>query len=336
VKKNLFIFLVMLSVVEALAQDIHLSQFWANPLYLNPAQAGMFDGDYRVAGAFRNQWRTVPVNYTTFSVCGDTRYNNVFSQYGTVGAGVIFNNDNSGDSRYTINQFYVPLSYIQKFKGDTNLSVSIGISPGVSNISFNTRKLTYDNQFNGDAYDPTLPSGENYPTQSKTYFDIGTGLAAQYKLKNMGYISAGTSLSHLTRPNVSFFKSEGVDLYMKSNAYINVKYPIKDILYLHADVMYEHQGPFHETILAGRVAYILDKKDNISVNAGISARLQDAFILLLGMDYKRLRCGVAYDINTSNFTPATNKRGAIEVALLYIFNKPPVFKPKKRSCPVYM
>ena len=335
-KKSSFILLVMLSVVEASAQDIHLSQFWANPLYLNPAQAGMFDGDYRVAGAFRNQWRTVPVNYTTFSVCGDARFTNVLSQQGGAGAGIIFNNDNSGDSRYTINQFYVPLSYIQKFKGDSNLSISLGISPGISNISFNTRKLTYDNQFNGDAYDPTLPSGENYPSQSKTYFDIGTGLAAQYKLKNMGYISAGTSLSHLTRPNVSFFKSAGVDLYMKSNAYINVKYPIKDILYLHADVMYEHQGPFHETILAGRVSYVLDKKENVSVNAGISARLQDAFILLLGMDYKRLTCGVAYDINTSNFTPATNKRGAIEVALLYIFSKPPIFTPKKRSCPVYM
>ncbi len=335
-KKSLFILFVMLSGVEAFTQDIHLSQFWANPLYLNPAQAGMFDGDYRVAGAFRNQWRTVPVNYTTFSFCGDARFTNVLSQQGGAGAGIIFNNDNSGDSRYTINQFYVPLSYIQKFKGDSNLSVSIGLSPGVSNISFNTRKLTYDNQFNGDVYDPTLPSGESYPTQSKTYFDVGTGLAAQYKLKNMGYITGGASLSHLTHPNVSFFKSEGVDLYMKSNTYLNVKYPIKDILYLHADVMYEHQGPFHETILAGRVAYILDKKDNISVNAGISARLQDAFILLLGMDYKRLRCGVAYDINTSNFTPATNKRGAIEVALLYIFNKPPVFMPKKRSCPVDM
>jgi len=332
---SLIVYCILLTV-NCTAQDIHLSQFWANPLYLNPAQAGMFDGDYRVAGAFRNQWRTVPVNYTTFSVCGDARFTNVFSQQGGAGVGIIFNNDNSGDSRYTINQFYVPLSYIQKFKGDTNLSVSIGISPGVSNLSFNTKRLTYDDQFNGDAYDPTLPSGEYYPTQSKTYFDVGTGLAAQYKLKGLGYISAGTSLSHLTRPNVSFFKTEGVDLYMKSNSYVNFKYPIKELLYLHLDAMYEHQGPFHETILAGRIAYVLDKKDNISVNAGLSARLQDAFILLLGMDYKRLRCGVAYDINTSNFKRATNKRGAIEVALLYIINKAPVFTPKKRSCPVYM
>lgn len=335
-KKSFFILFFCNALIRVSAQDIHLSQFWANPLYLNPAQAGMFDGDYRVAGAFRNQWRTVPVNYTTFSVCGDTKFNQVFSQQGTVGVGLIFNNDVSGDSHYSINQFYVPLSYIQKFKGDTNLSVSLGISPGVSNIAFRTNKLTYDNQFNGDAYDPSLPSGENYPTQSKTYFDIGSGLAVQYKLKGMGYVSAGTSLSHLTRPNVSFFKSEGVNLYSKSNTYVNFKYPIKEFLYLHLDAMYEKQGPFHETILAGRVAYILNKENNISVNAGLSARLKDAFIILLGMDYKTLRAGLAYDINTSNFQAATNKRGAIEVCLLYIFRKPPVFAPKKRSCPIYM
>ena len=318
------------------AQDIHLSQFWANPLYLNPAQAGMFDGDYRVAAAYRNQWRAVPVPYSTLSFCGDTRFNHVFSQQGTVGMGLVFNNDISGDSHYSINQAYIPLSYIQTFKGDTNLSISLGVSPGVSNIAFKTNKLTYDNQFDGDAYNASLPSGENYPLQSKTYFDIGTGLAFQYKLKAGGYISAGTSLSHLTRPNVSFFKSEGVNLYAKSNTYVSLKYPIKDLLFLHVDAMYEKQGPFHETILASRIAYVLNKEDHVSVNAGLSARLGDAFIVLLGMDYKSYRFGLAYDINTSNFTAATNKRGAIEVSLLYIFKKPQLFTPKKRSCPVYM
>ena len=100
--------------------------------------------------------------------------------------------------------------------------------------------------------------------------------------------------------------------------------------------MFEKQGPFHETILASRIGYVLNKEDNISVNAGISARLGDAFIALLGMDYKNYRFGLAYDVNSSNFQAATNKRGAIEVCLLYIIKKPPVFTPKKRSCPVYM
>lgn len=274
--------------------------------------------------------------YNTFSFLGDARFTNVPSQQGAAGAGLIFNNDVSGDSRYSINQLYVPLSYIQSFKSDTNLTVSFGISPGISNIAFKTQKLTYDNQFDGDAYNSALPSGENYPTLSKTYFDIGSGIAAQYKLKNNGYISVGTSLSHLNAPNVSFFKDEAVSLYKKSTSSLSVKYPIKDFLFLHADVMYEKQGAFHETVLAGRISYLLNPKDNISLNAGISGRWNDAFIFLAGMDYKNYRFGLAYDVNTSGFVPATNKRGAIEFSLLCIFNKRPVFTPKKRSCPVYM
>lgn len=324
-----------LALIRLNAQDIHLSQFWANPLYLNPAQTGVFDGDYRVAAAYRNQWRSIPVPYSTLSFCGDTKFNQVFSQHSAVGVGLIFNNDVSGDSRYSINQFYVPLSFIQKFKGDTNLTLSIGLSPGVSNIAFNTRKLTYDNQFDGDAYNPSLPSGENYPTLSKTYFDLGTGLAVQYKLKRLGYISLGTSLSHINRPNVSFFNA-GVNLYTKSTTYLNLKFPLNEVLFLHGDFMYAKQGPFHETILAGRLAYVVSKENNISLNAGISARWNDATIFLLGMDYKNYRVGLAYDVNTSAFNVATNKRGAIEVSLLCIFNKKPTFIPKKRSCPIYM
>ncbi len=313
-----------------------MSQFWANPLYLNPAQAGLFDGDYRVAAAYRNQWLAIPVPYATLSFCGDTKFNHVFSQHSAVGVGLVFNNDVSGDSRYSINQAYVPLSFIQTFKGDSNLSISLGVSPGVSNIAFNTRRLTYDSQFDGDAYNPSLPTGENYPTQSKTYFDIGSGLAVQYKLKRGGYISGGTSLSHINRPNVSFFKNEGVNLYAKSNSYINIKYPINEVLFVHGDFMYEKQGPFHETVIAGRLGYVVNKEDNISLNMGISARWNDATIVLLGMDYKNYRVGLAYDINTSAFNVATNKRGAIEVCILAIFKKRPTFIPKKRSCPVYM
>ncbi|HTA63438.1 MAG TPA: PorP/SprF family type IX secretion system membrane protein [Bacteroidia bacterium] len=325
-----------LTLINLKAQDIHLSEFWANPLYLNPAQTGVFDGDYRVAAAYRNQWRTIPVPYSTLSFCGDTKFNQVFSQNSSVGVGLIFNNDVSGDSRYSINQAYVPLSYIQKFKGDTNLTVSIGLSPGVSNIAFNTRKLSYDSQFDGDAYNPSLPTGENYPTQSKTYFDLGSGLAIQYKLKKLGYISVGTSLSHINRPNVSFFKNAGINLYSKSNTYVSVKLPLNEVLFVHGDFMYEKQGPFHETILAGRLAYVMSKEDNISLNFGLSARWNDAAIFLLGMDYKNYRVGLAYDVNTSAFNVATNKRGAIEVSLLCIFKKKPTFVPKKRSCPIYM
>ena len=319
-----------------IAQDIHFSQSWMQPLYLNAGNAGMFDGDYRVGGIYRNQWRAVPVPYSTISFLGDARFNRVLSQESALGAGLIFNNDISGDSRYSINQLYLPVSHIQYFRSDTNLSMSFGLAPGLSNIAFRTDRLTFDNQFDGDAYNSALPTGEDFPALSRTYFDVGFGLTAQYKLKDAGVVNIGTSLSHINRPRVSFFKNDNVRLYAKSNSFLSLRLPVSAKIAVHGDVMFEKQGPFHETVLAARGSYMLNPQDNVNLYAGVSTRLKDAFIFLLGMDYRNYRFGFAYDINTSRFIAATNRRGSFEVGLIYIWKKKPVFIPKKRSCPIYM
>ena len=54
--------------LTGMAQDIHFSQFYFSPLNLNPAATGIFDGDYRIAGNHRQQWRSVTTPYTTFGI----------------------------------------------------------------------------------------------------------------------------------------------------------------------------------------------------------------------------------------------------------------------------
>ena len=51
-------FLVCMASVAS-AQDPNFSQFFASPLTLNPALTGKFDGVYRIAGNYRNQWPTI-------------------------------------------------------------------------------------------------------------------------------------------------------------------------------------------------------------------------------------------------------------------------------------
>jgi hypothetical protein len=89
-------------------------------------------------------------------------------------------------------------------------------------------------------------------------------------------------------------------------------------------------------VVSGRASYLLDPVNNVMLYGGFSSRLGDAMIVLLGMDYKSYRFGFAYDINYSKFQAATNKRGAFEVGLLYIFKKYKPFMPKKRVCPTDM
>src|SRR5579862_4264405 len=48
-------------------QDLHFSQFFEAPLLRNPSLAGIFTGDYRVQGVYRDQWNSVTDGYRTGS-----------------------------------------------------------------------------------------------------------------------------------------------------------------------------------------------------------------------------------------------------------------------------
>jgi len=71
-KKNLLTLLVCVAMASASrAQDPNFSQFFASPLTLNPALTGKFDGSFRVAGNYRNQWPTINNAFVTKTVSVD-------------------------------------------------------------------------------------------------------------------------------------------------------------------------------------------------------------------------------------------------------------------------
>ena len=161
------------------AQDIHFSQFNNSPLNLNPAQTGLFNGDWRFVGNMRNQWSSVPVPYRTFSLSTDTRWKNEILQ-GIPAVGLLVNTDKSGDSKLTTINVFLPIDYIKKLNKDSTHFISFGIQPGITTKSFNPSNLSFDNQYDGDAYNPALSSGENFSSYRITYFDISGGIAYLY------------------------------------------------------------------------------------------------------------------------------------------------------------
>ncbi len=84
-KKSLFVFLcIAVFQLNSLAQDPGFSQFYASPLTLNPALTGKFDGLYRVAGNYRDQWPAVNKAFITSTASLDM--------------GILRNRLNSGDT----------------------------------------------------------------------------------------------------------------------------------------------------------------------------------------------------------------------------------------------
>src|SRR5215207_4039322 len=66
----LFCVLVLMVDSTVTAQDPQFSQFYAAPLYLNPAMAGA-TGQARAGINYRNQWPAIDANFTTMSAYFD-------------------------------------------------------------------------------------------------------------------------------------------------------------------------------------------------------------------------------------------------------------------------
>jgi type IX secretion system PorP/SprF family membrane protein len=340
IRRNIRIFLILLIAGlsgNSFAQDIHYSQFNASPMNLNPAQTGLFDGDWRVNGNYRSQWSAIPVPYKTFSLAGDTRLKTRLEN-DVPGIGLQINNDKSGDSRFGTTQIFLSGSYIKKLTKDSSHFLSIGIQPGVTTKSFDINALTFDNQYDGDQYNASLASGENFAKTRITYFDMGAGLVYFWRKNDRMKINFGVSAFHLNRPKESFFNNDDIRLDIKTTISGIGQIPVAAKLDVLPSFMYQRQGKFQETLLGVFGKYHLKPINGTptAVSLGAFYRMKDAFILAANMDYRNFNVGISYDVNTSKLREATNRRGGFEISIIYIFKKILPFVAKKRVCPVYM
>lgn len=337
-KRQLWIYILfVLAGGSAWAQDIHYSQFNSSPLNLNPAQTGLFDGDWRFAANYRGQWAAIPVPYKTFSLSAENRLKTKLKN-DVPAAGIILNTDKAGDSRFSTTQVFVSLSYIKKLTKDSANFLSLSLQPGISTKSFDINQLTFDNQFDGDSYNAALSSGESFSKTRITYFDMGGGLAYLWRKNARTQANIGVSFMHLNKPKQSFFDNDAIRLDPKTAIGGLLEWPVAAKLDVIPTVLYQTQGKFHETVFGLFGKYYLKpiNGQTTAVSLGGFLRSKDAFILAANMDYRNFNVGVSYDLNTSKLIAATNHRGGFEISVIYIFKKLVPFVAKKRVCPVYM
>ncbi|RMG95844.1 MAG: type IX secretion system membrane protein PorP/SprF, partial [Chloroflexi bacterium] len=100
-KQFILIACLTITMLTVKGQDIHFSQFYFSPLTLNPALTGLSEGDYRIAGIYRNQWASVTTPYVTYSVSYDMRLLKEKLGNDLFGVGGMMFNDKSGDGHLT-------------------------------------------------------------------------------------------------------------------------------------------------------------------------------------------------------------------------------------------
>jgi type IX secretion system PorP/SprF family membrane protein len=309
------------------AQDMHFSQYLTSPLNLNPALTGVMNEDIRGVVNYRNQWRSVSAEpYRTISASVDGTLPPKRKTNDFFGMGLVVNSDKAGASQLSINQANLSISYNKLLAPASGGMLSMGFQGGVGQRSMSYDALTWDKQYNGVRYDPTLSSGESAIGSSLTYVDLSAGLNWSQTFGKNFRLSTGASLWHFNRPSISLSKIAEDPLYMKVGFNAIGQYTLRNrpgtsIL---PSIVYFQQGTQRLLNVGAAWRYRLVEQSRYTgwvsetaLVAGVYYRLQDAAFINVRIDYLDFSFGVNYDFNVSTLQVASSSRGGMELCLMY-------------------
>src|SRR5687768_18571363 len=99
-------------VKTGFSQDPNFSQFFVSPLTLNPALTGKFNGDFRVAGNYRDQWPEISKAYVTSTISFDAPIlRSRINEYDTWGVGIMAMTDKTANGILSGNFVSITTAY---------------------------------------------------------------------------------------------------------------------------------------------------------------------------------------------------------------------------------
>ncbi len=345
-KKTLYpLLLLFLSCWALQAQDIHYSQFYNAPMNISPGLTGIFPGDVRFMGNYRRQWNPV-VDYMTFTGVADMKFYPKAPRNGFFSGGLTFNYDQAGLSKLQLLHLGLSGSYTRRLSNHTYLTLGAQLSG--NQRGFKLGALTFDEQYDPGRgrFDPNLDNGEDFNSTNRLFLDFATGLNFRIQklsdaelvdeLKQRSKLDVGVGLFHLNRPDQSFYDGYKSRLIMRVSPYVSGVLQLSNDIDFVANVNVQIQGPYREWLGMGGLRLHLERTPGkqISLQPGIGYRFDefgDAYFPTLEGTYNNWRLGLSWDVNVSDFSTATDRRGGPEISLQYIISKP---LPKFKICPL--
>ena len=340
-KKWLILLLMPLSYATLRAQDPHFSQFFASPLTLNPALTGKFDGLYRIAGNYRNQWPTINNAFTTATLSVDTRIMaNRLPDNDDWGIGFIALTDQQASGVLDQNYFSFSTAYHKGLDEDGYHQLSIGFQGTYAASRLDGTKVNLGDELAPDGT-WTVPSNDPFANKvfQAHYFDFNSGILYNGSTSDRNNFYIGGSLYHINRPRQSFDQDDGVNYYlpMRWTVHAGGHFPIADNAALYMSALHQSQAGAQENLVGAAIA--LNANDDWFVNPtnvyiGAWVRFGDAILPYVSLEFDGLQLGISYDTNISPLKTASDSRGGIEVSLIYI-KKPSDPNKRHLNCPKF-
>ena len=213
-KSLLLAFTLFLLGNNAYGQDPAFSQFYSNPLYLNPAFTGANNnGCPTTTLNYRDQWPGIGRTYVTYSASYDQHIDALGG-----GLGVIIAQDKSGAGN--LNTLHASLLYSYLLEVNRDFTIKAGFEASYRSLNVNWDNLTF-----GDMIDPTY--GFIYNTSEDIINNAKNVSFPDFSAGILGFTNNmyfGFAAHHLTQPDQGFISVS--HLPTKYTAHIGGTFPI--------------------------------------------------------------------------------------------------------------
>lgn len=326
-KKHILLLIVLFWGINGFAQDPEFTQYYANPIYLNPAFAGSAYGP-RIALNYRNQWPNISGGFVTYAASYDQHFD-VLS--GGIGVQVMY--DRAGDGELSTTMGSLMYSYMLRV--NKKFAIKAGIQASVISKSIDFSKLLF-----GDMINPKLgfiySTKEVFPINGKYTIDPVVDFSAGL----MGFSKkfyGGLAINHISEPMISFYKDNKSTLPMKITAHAGLLIPLDNNRnpkkFFSPNIMYQKQQNFSQFNVG---AYYI--KDYFVAGAWFRQTSEnfDAVMFLIGVKKEAVKIGYSYDITFSD--ARFGAKGSHEISLIIELKtnkKDPSTKWRQLPCPTF-
>ncbi|MBI2722943.1 MAG: PorP/SprF family type IX secretion system membrane protein [Bacteroidetes bacterium] len=331
-KKIVYLFALFFITLSGVlkSQDVHFSQVFETPVFLNPANTGFFNGYFRAIANYRNQWSPMGKPYQTIGLSLDGGLFKSKKRKAFVGLGLTVFNDKAGSAGLQKTVALLNVSGILKISKRSVFSV--GLAGGADATNGNYSKLTYASQFDGNTIDPNKPTGESVVYRQFTTTDIGAGMAYEFSKVKVDQdhddamaLKLSVGAFHLNQARQEFGAGSSYRLPVKYVGAITTLYDFEDTKFTVTPAfVIQKQAQAWQYITGTYIKYrtatgtkVTGQKTVNAIGFGVFYRSYDAFITKLVYEMGDYAIGLAYDFNVSGYRTATQYKGGFEVSLRY-------------------
>lgn len=328
--KRIFVVIFLLVSIGVQAQDPQFTQFYASPIYLNPAFAGSARCP-RVTLNYRNQWPALPRAFVTYAASYDQHFDGISG-----GLGLIVMKDDAGEGTINTTTASFMYSYL------ANVSRKFSIKAGLQ-ATYVQKKIDWDKLTFGDMIDPrygfVYQTQEVQPALARGFADFSAGIIG-YTDNSYG----GVAVHHLTQPDEAFIVNGSSPLPMKITAHFGTMIPVagsgsyardKDEgTFISPNILFQQQRSFNQLNLG---MYFLRAPfvGGLWYRGSFGERASsDAVMALIGLQKGMFKFGYSYDVTISKLSNATG--GAHEVSVgIQFYCRPKKKRFRAINCPTF-